>query len=43
VNVSYMAAQCTAHHEPFVAFGNVRTADFRLSKLVAHKQPLHCC
>jgi hypothetical protein len=21
----------------------VPTADFRLSKLVAHKQPLHCC
>jgi hypothetical protein len=26
VNVSYMAAQCTAHHEPFVAFGNVPIA-----------------
>jgi hypothetical protein len=27
VNVSYMAAQCTAHHEPFVAFGNVPLAE----------------
>ena len=43
VNGSCLVAQRTANHEPPTEFRIVPTADFRLSKLVAHKQPLHCC
>jgi hypothetical protein len=42
-NVRFRVVQHAVDQLPFEKFGIVPTADFRLSKLVAHKQPLHCC
>ena len=38
VNVSYMAAQCTANQEPFAKFGIVPIADLAPVEVSARKQ-----